>query len=849
MPDVEKLYEKAEKYLQKQKFESALETYEEIFKFHPNNEQVLVHLGDLSVKLNRNADGLRYQSLLVDYYLKRHEVSKAVATCRKILKVAPQDVGVLTKLGGLLEKSQKVGEALEVYREALKLHRQAGSMPQALECLERIVKLDPENLEMNVELGEQASRSRQPKVATPAFLKAAELARKAGQEKRWAELVERAHLHDRADKNAAIAVAEVEIKKGRAPEAVSLLEPIYQSKPDDLRVLDFLSQAYLQTGDYEKAQPLCWKVYRARPDAVNLLVKLSEGLVKTGKGDKALGLASQLKPVLFQQGKRNEFLKIVEKIYEADESNLAVLEMLCGLYNELNKEDGLRRTLSRLFHLYVASEHYDKAADTLEKIIDVDPYGGGHYDRLQNLEGHIDKNLYENIATRVQPPANQGEAAGGAATPSPAMASKEESLEDLLVEAEMFQQYQLAAKLTATLEKINSLFPGEQKNNQRLRELYEAAGFQPTGGLAPAQAAPAGGPAAEGARAAPAAPSQQSINDLKKIADITANVHRESSPQGVTQVAANELGRTLGASRVWAALGAADRPPSLTVEYCAPTAAATDMSAVLKLYSALIRQAATKPDGWQMENVTQFPALASILADIQKLGIKSLLGLPLMDKDQPAGLILVEQCDRRRAWTLGEALLLQAIATQVVIAVNNVKLRRMVRSLAGSDEETGLLPRSSYLDCLLAETSRSKEQSHPITVCLVEPENAAALVKTLGDSGVQRYIQQVAKAIQSNLRQNDIPLRYSPCAIAVVFPDTALPQGGLAVEKLRRVIAQVKLDGKAPPNFCAAVCDIPLKSNFDAVDAVTEVINRLEATLEQSRKEGGKRALVSKFEG
>jgi len=212
-------------------------------------------------------------------------------------------------------------------------------------------------------------------------------------------------------------------------------------------------------------------------------------------------------------------------------------------------------------------------------------------------------------------------------------------------------------------------------------------------------------------------------------------------------------------------------------------------------------------------------------------------------------LLLMEQCDAPRAWSPGESLLLKAISTQVVIAVNNTKLRRLVRSLAGSDPETGLLPRSSYVDCLLAEAQRSKDQSQPLSVCLIEPENPTNLMKTLGDAGVQRYHQQLSKSMTASLRQNDIAIRYSPLAIAVVFPDTALPQGGLAVEKVRRVISQVKVDGATAPNFCTAVCDVPLGPNFNAVDGVTEVINRLEVSMEQARKEGGKRVLLSKFAG
>jgi GAF domain-containing protein/cytochrome c-type biogenesis protein CcmH/NrfG len=850
MPDIEKLFEKAEKYLQKQKFDAALETYQEIYKYQPNEEEVLLNLGDLCLKLNRITEGVRFQSQLADLCVKRNDITKAVATCRKILKVAPKDATTLMKLGGLLEKTGKGSEALEAYREALELHRTAGAGAQVLECLQHIVKLDPTNLEAHVHLGEQAVRVRLPKVATAAFLQAAQLARKAGQDDRWAELVERAHELDPTDEAGAVAAAELFLKRERGAEAAVLLEPIAQQKPDDLTVVELLTRAYVQMADYTKAQPLCWRLYQARPETLDVVLKLVEGLLEAGAGDQALKLIGQLKGRLFQQGKRNEFLKILESIYQADEANLAVLEMLTGLYNELNKEDGLRRSLSRLFGLYLAGEQYDQAADTLDRIIDVDPYGPGHYDRLLTLEGHIDRIWYDNIASRLQPPSTVARgAASSAAGPGQAPGlTKSEALDDLIIEGEMYNQYQLASKLRETLAKINQLYPGAEEKNPRLRELYSATGFMPTGAppATPATAEPAA--AVREVPVVPAVPSQQSLEDLRRISEITAHIYRESTPEGVMRIAANEIGRALNASRCWGALGAPDLPPSLTVEYCSPATQSSDVAPALSLYGVLIRQAASKPDGWMMENVTQFPVLTPIMPDVQKLRIQSLLSLPLMDKDQPAGLLLVEQCDRRRVWTPSETILLQAIATQVVIAVNNSKLRRLVRSIAGSDQATGLLPRSAYVDCLLSEAARAKETSQPLSLCLLEPENPSALVKAIGDAGVQRHLLQVAKAVQANLRENDIAIRYSPCAIAVVFPDTPLAQGGLAVDKLRRVIAQMKLDGASPPNFCCAVCEVPLGLHFDVVDGVTEVINRLEAVLDQARKEGGRRVLLSKSE-
>ena len=842
MPDLDKLYEKADKYLQRQKFEAAIETYQEILRYEPNDEEALINLGDLSIKLNRTADALRCQVQLADYYLKCGESFKAIATYRRILKLSPQDVVTLMKLAGLLEKSQKNTEALEAYREALGHYRKAGLNAPMLDCLTRIIKLDPNNLEEHLELAELASRARQTNVAMPALLHAAQLARRAGDESRWEKLVDQAHALDPTDENASITAAELYLKRGNFAEAAKLIAPVLAKRPEDLEVLDLACQGYLGVGNYTQAQPLCWKLYHANPERVDYVLKLMEGLIQIGAIQQVLGTANELKGRLFQQGKRNEFLKIIEKVYETDESNLEVLEILSNVYNEMNKEDGLRRSLSRLFNLYLASENYPKAADTLERILDVDPYGEGHNDRLLNLEGHIDSIWYKNILTRLQPtsPARTAPPTSAAA----AAMDKTESLEDLLVEGEMYHQYQLSTKLEETLEKIDRLFPGADEKNQRVRDLYEAAGYLPKF-KAPAAAARA--PRADAA--SPGAASFQSLDDLRKISEITANIYRESTPQGVLQVAVNEIGRAMKATRCWGAVGAPDRPPVLTGEYCSPLASPSDPVAALRLFAFLMEKATSSPDGWSLEDVTYAPLLSAVAGEIQKLGIRSLQALPLIDKDAAAGLLLLEQCEAPRTWSPGESLLLRAIGTQVVIAINNTKLRRLVRSLAGTDPETGLLPRSAYLECLLSEARRSKEQSQPLSVCLLEPENPHALMKSLGDAGVQRFVLQVGKALTPALRQNDISIRYSPLSVVVVFPDTALPQAGLAVEKVRRALAQVRVNGAEARNFCAAVCDVPLGPNFDAVDGVTEVINRLEVSLDRAHKEGGKRILISKFAG
>src|SRR5207245_9528572 len=117
------------------------------------------------------------------------------------------------------------------------------------------------------------------------------------------------------------------------------------------------------------------------------------------------------------------------------------------------------------------------------------------------------------VAARVVPPTRR-HAMGGCSTAGPA-AQKAEGLEHLYVEGEMYYHYMLTGKLRATLERINKLYPGAEEKNQRLRDLYNAAGFTPT----PADGALAGrGTAAPAPVAQAARPTvqPQSLEELQK---------------------------------------------------------------------------------------------------------------------------------------------------------------------------------------------------------------------------------------------------------------------------------------------------------------------------------------------
>lgn len=843
MADVNKLFDKGQKYLQKGKFESAVDAFTQVVKLEPDDEETLEILSDLYVRLKKPAESIRCLTRAADVYQRTNQPPKVIATYRKIAKIAPRDTRSLLKLAGLLERSRKATDALEIYRQTAKIFLAAKNHGQAYECYRKIVDLDLDKLEDRIQLGELAIQQQQPVEAASAFLRAGNLAKKAGDEDQCLQLLERSHELDPKVELTRLGLAEAYSRRGRPQDVIRLLDSLPAEKRESESVLQILAESYLEIQDFDKAEPICLKLYEKKPDSLPLVVKLIGGWIKSGQTDKVEKLLGSLKESFFRQGKRAEYAKIVEQAYEADETNIPLLILLSDLYNELNQDDKYRMTLIRLFTHYLGGEAYKKASDILERMIELDPYEGEMQNRLLSLEGHLDPQLYNSIASRLR------QTLGSTVDETLVQAGKEPVgevglLEDLLLEAEIFAQYQLTRKVKDQLEKINKLHPGAEENNPRLKELYESIGFTPSKPQAAPTPAPASNQAADKVPE-PAAPVE-SLDDLKKVTALVGNIYREVSPQGVLKRSVEEIGKWLRVSRCWGALGSADGAPNISREYCSTSTQVSDANAALKLYAVLMKQVAGKPDGWAVDDVAQESPLSAVKKELQTLGIRSLLAVPLLEGDQPIGLIVLEACGNPRPWKPNESLLLKTLGSQIAIALNTTQLRRLVRTLAGTDSSTGFLPRSAYLDCLMAEVSRAKDQDTSVSVSLFELDKGAALYGKVGDKGLQELMEAVAKSILGSVRQTDITIRYSPYSIALIFPDTPLEPAAKVAEKLRAGMTRIRMAGK-PVSYCGAVAEVRLGQDFEAADGVTELINRIEGALVMAQKKGGNRTVISKF--
>lgn len=844
--DLDKYLERAEKALAKNRPEQAIEEFEAAHKISPNNVEIIRSLADLYARSKKGEKANHYNGLLFDRYFEMNDAVKAVAIYRKNLESVPQPPERVFRLAALLQRQSKAAEAVAAYKQAKELYGKAKQEAGAQQCLEKIAALEPDNADVQVELAEAAQKQGKPDVAAKAYLRAGQLVRPDDLD-RALGLFEQAHKLSPSDRSVLLHLGQAQLSKGKTKRAVELLMPLYAESEQDPAMLATLGEALLAEKRLKEAEEIIEAFYQVQPDSYDKLFELADLHAKAGKGQEAVRVLKKVKERLAQARRQKDFAERLDTLYHLNETDRALGEFAAQTFNEANQEARYCEVLGNLYKLYLGAKDYERAAEALERLVEVDPYDFENQKRLEQLKGKIDENRFRGFTARIGSGATvSGRAAVFGKTEEPKVdeeappddpRKRQSLLEDLLVQVEIFLQYSLQAKAVEKLQRVAQLFPGEEAANERLRKLYEQAQFFPKG-YKPVGEAPAAAPVAAPAPAPPEMPAETG-SDIAKITEIAHAVYRQGNPKNVLYTAVSEVGKYLRVSRALGVLGRPGSPPSTAVEYCALGTPQSSSPVIVKLLGLLAKHDYLQAGSLVIdENLTP---------DLKQVGAKSVLAVPLVDKEkqEQAGVLVVEQAEMARKWKPNEIYLLQAVADQVVNAVNHTRLRTLMKTMGVAEETTGLVSRGNYLDCVINEATRAKSQGTPLCILLLEIDKGGQLMRQLGEATIQNFMQQAGEAVLTNLRQSDVGVKYSATGLALVLPDTTADKAKAVVDKVRKVLAGVKLpDGKSGVTFSAGISEAKVRPDFDPLDTVTDVINRAEFSLEAARKKGNAIAVL-----
>jgi tetratricopeptide (TPR) repeat protein/GGDEF domain-containing protein len=836
--EIARRVERAEKLLQKGKTLDALDEYMQVLGEDPQNDNVRQMAADLCLSLQRTPEAVKLLGELFERQIEAGENTRASLTYKKLARYATPTTVQRVRFGLILETSNRK-LALETYESALLDLTQNGRSQDCVMVLKRLVALEP--IERNfLRLGELCSQAGDKQEAATAFLRLAELTEASGADA--APWYERAYAEDSANTRIALGYGKSLVAQGQVGAAIFVLEPLAKADGAALEIIESYAKALLSANRLGDAEPLVWQLFQKNPSRLQEVANLIGLLVDAQQDSEAVALARKLEQFQRGRGERRAFVAMMQEVAGQHRSSPEFLEFMSELFNASNREGDYSQTLLKLFDLHCGMGNYPKAAECLDRAADVDAYEPGHQKRLEMLRGKIDENRFKVIASRFTSMAKPAEPAK---TEGPTLGAA--ALQDLMLQAEILVQYGMRSKAIERLQRIQELFPGEEERNQDLQQLYLAAGMNPHRSEAALPHSTATSkPAAKTSDSAPPpvppvhSPSQApaesaDMNSFTKVAEITRKLYRQTNADAVKATAVNEIGAQWKLSRCVIAMRKPGMAPTAVKEYLGEGIKRGETKALHQLVT-LVQDIVVSMGTLALPHAATAPELEEIREVVTELGIASLLALPLSDGEDQVGVLLLVQ-NTIRSWHSGDIVVLKTISEQIVIALNNAGLRRLVKSLSVTDEESGLLKRASYLDLLMAETRRAVQQSTPVTVTLMQFGKSSAMLKEHGEKAVEAAMQKIGQIFAANIRQNDLAFRYEMTTIALVLGETGEKEALMAVEKLRRLLAEIKLSDEILP-FSAGLAEAVVRQQFDPADIVTEVINRADIALDMAVAQG-----------
>lgn len=206
--------------------------------------------------------------------------------------------------------------------------------------------------------------------------------------------------------------------------------------------------------------------------------------------------------------------------------------------------------------------------------------------------------------------------------------------------------------------------------------------------------------------------------------------------------------------------------------------------------------------------------------------LRSTLAVPMLREGRVVGALSVQSC-------LGDAYdgereqLLQTVADQMAVALENSRLYDQMRRLSLEDWLTGLGNARFFYQAMEREIARAERYGHPLSLIMVDSDLLKEINDRYGHQIGDRHIVQLAEVIRRETRQPDIGIRYAGDEFLIILPETDEASALITAERIRQSVERFPLEvagARVPVTVSIGVASYPRHGRtadalFRSVDA------------------------------
>jgi len=231
---------------------------------------------------------------------------------------------------------------------------------------------------------------------------------------------------------------------------------------------------------------------------------------------------------------------------------------------------------------------------------------------------------------------------------------------------------------------------------------------------------------------------------------------------------------------------------------------------------------------------------------INGIKAKSILIVPIMFESGVFGTLTLNQCNKTRKWSQDDIQMIENIAFQIGIAINQSYLLEKIKSLAIKDELTGLINKRNFNERISAEIERAKRHSGCLSLAIFDIDFFKKFNDTWGHLAGDYVLRELGKIIKENIRKSDIAARIGGEEFALILPETDIQNGYEFLERLRNTIqnSDFNFQGKKlKVTISGGIIDIgQIKNkNIGINTLIQESIEKADSLLYKAKKHGRNR--------
>jgi len=168
---------------------------------------------------------------------------------------------------------------------------------------------------------------------------------------------------------------------------------------------------------------------------------------------------------------------------------------------------------------------------------------------------------------------------------------------------------------------------------------------------------------------------------------------------------------------------------------------------------------------------------------------RTFLGIPLILRDEVIGVLSV-QTVQPDAYDPNQIRLVETIAQQTSIAIDNAKLFEVTQEMAITDSLTGLYNRRYFYVILDNEIERAKRYQSPLSLIMMDIDHFKLVNDKFGHLAGDEVLHSVSEISKKLLRHIDNMFRYGGEEFVIILPETNQEEALNVAERIRSTIAE-----------------------------------------------------------